>query len=108
MASIPTHCPFNCSDELIELTGNEHTFTAAKADIGINTDFNWESWCTMEETIKFQQEIIAMLSADLKEALFSFTKDQQTHYYTGLTSYAVFDVCCLLCYQRTLTPVKVN
>ena len=49
----------------------------------------------MEETIKFQQEIIAMLSADLKEGLSHSQRlendDQQTHYYTRLTSYAVFD-----------------
>ena len=90
-----TSSALNCSDQLVETTGNEHSFTAAKTDVGINTDFNWESWCTMEETIKFQQEIIAMLFADLKEALSHSQRlendDQQTYYYTGLTSYAVFD-----------------
>ena len=48
----------------------------------------------MQETIKFQQEIITMLSAELKEALSHSQRlekdDQQTHYYTGLISYAVF------------------
>ena len=47
-----------------------------------------------EETIKFQQELIATLSADLKEA-FSHAQrlendDEQT-YYTRLSSYALFD-----------------
>ena len=49
----------------------------------------------MQETIKFQQEIITMLSAELKEALSHSQRlekdDQQTHYYTGLISYAVFN-----------------
>lgn len=35
-----TSSALNCSDHLVELTGNEHSFTAAKTDIGINTDFN--------------------------------------------------------------------
>ena len=57
------------ADQPVETTSTEQTFVVKKKDEGINTDFNWESWHTMEETIKFQQEIIASLSADLREAL---------------------------------------
>jgi len=83
------------ADQLVETTSTEQTFVVKKKDEGINTDFNCESWHTMEETIKFQQEIIASLSADLREALSHAKRlendDEQTNYYTGLTSYALFD-----------------
>ena len=81
----------NCADRLVEITSTGDSFM----DVSINTDFNWESWCIMEEAIKFQQEIITTLSANLKEVPSHSQRlendDQQTHYYTGLTSYALFD-----------------
>ena len=107
----------DCDDQQVDIADTRHTCTSTKSDIGIKTDFNWESWCTMQETIKFQQEIIAMLSAELKEALSHSQRlerdDQQTHYYTGLTSYAVFNnlseiLGSVLSRNPNTTPVKEN
>ena len=62
----------------------------------------------MKETIKFQQETITMLSAELKEALSHpqrLKNDCQTHYYTGLSSYVVFDsLSDLLCSVLSKNP----
>ena len=95
-----------CDDQQVEIADS---CVGTKSDIGINTDFDWQSWCTMEETIKFQQEIITILSAELKEAQSHSQRlkndDHQTHYYTGLTSYAVFDsLSDLLCSVLSKNP----
>jgi len=85
----------SCGDNSSELADHEQSFVVKKKNEVINIDFNWESWHTMEETIKFQQEIIASLSANLREALSHAKRlkndDEQTNYYTGLTSYALFN-----------------
>jgi len=74
----------------------------------INTDFTG-SHGLLWKRLKFQQKIIANLSAELKETLSHshrlINDDHQTHYYTGLTSYAVFDsLSDLLCSMISKNP----
>ena len=79
-----------------EEMSTEHYLFAESQDKNVNTDIDSESWHSMEQTIQSQQEMITMLTTNLKVAMLSHAQklendDKQTQFYTGLASYALFD-----------------
>lgn len=66
-----------------------------KQNVSINTDRDSDLWHNMERTVAYQQELIKLLSAKKKTFELSPAEelnedDEQTHFYTELTLYALF------------------
>ena len=72
-----------------------------KQDVSISTDIDSDSWHNMQRTLIHQQELIILLKAEKKKFQLSPAEklngdNEQTHFYTRLASYALFDSLCSL------------
>ena len=90
---------FNDNTESLDLS--EATSVKQKQDVSINTEIDSDLWHNMQSTLAQQQELIALLSAEKKKLQLSPADklngdDEQTHFYTGLASYALFNCLCSL------------
>ena len=72
-----------------------------KQNASTNTDIDSDSWHTMQRTLAYQHKLITLLNAEKKKLQLSPADklngdNEQTHFYTGLASYAFFDSLYLL------------
>ena len=73
---------------------SEQDIPVANQDKGLITDVDSIAWESLMQQMSAQQELIGMLKSELKVVISPAAKmegdDDQTHFYTGLPSYAVF------------------